>query len=240
MGRSYNIFVATGLGKAVGNLFVANLQKIIDQQFPTVRIYSRFVDLCSILPVLRESRKVAEVLLHVLVSPQGPVHDLVLIPCNSVHIGSPYLKQILGDCFVPIDEAVISLIGREGIKARFLILGTSNTVESGMYQEGLRLLGCESVVLPLDAQEELDDFIFNDLVGGEMEPSHLCFLRKFECHYMEQMGADYVILACTELCYLVQVFSNLLVCEVDSLQALHDAAMERLKYCLNKELGLAH
>ena len=101
-------------------------------------------------------------------------------------------------------------------------------------------MGCESLVLPLGAQAELDDFIFNDLVSGKMESSHLYFLRELEHRYMEQLGADHVILACTELCYLVQMFSHPLACEVDSLQALHDAAMERLQSRLNKESGLAH
>ena len=235
MNRSYTILVATGLGKAVGDLFVSDLGKHIDQQFPTHRLYARFVDVCDIVPVLRDSRKVADILLHALLSPRDPPPDIVLVPCNSVHIASPHLRHAFRDRFVPIDEAVMTLINREGRKGRFLILGTSTTVESGIYQEGLRRLGCESLVLPSEAQAEIDDFIFNDLVNGKMDASHLNILRDSEHRYMPLLNADHVILACTELCYLVQVFSRPLPCEVDSLRALHDAGIERLQAHVKKE-----
>lgn len=235
MNRSYNIFVATGLGKAVGEFFVSNLQKQLNQQFLADRIFPRFVDVRDIVPALRDCKKVAEILLCALSSPLDPIPDIVLVPCNSVHIASSYLKQAFGSRFVSIDEAVMSSLGKERRKGRFLILGTRTTVESGMYQEGLHRLGCESVVLPPEAQTEFDDFIFNDLVSGKMAASHLHVLRKLEHRHMELLGADHVILACTELCFLVQVFSRPLACEVDSLQALHDAGIERLKVHLREE-----
>lgn len=235
MNSSSNIFVATGLGNKVGDYFVSCLRNALGWQYPSARLIGRFVDADDIVPVLRDDRRVAEILLEVLLSPGYPVPDIVLIPCNSVHIASPYLKHAFGDRFVPIDEAVMSLIGRKGREGRFLILGTSTTVESGMYQEGLRHLGCESLVLPPEAQAEFDDFIFNNLVGGKMDSSHLNVLRELEHRHMELLGADHAILACTELCFLVQVFSRPLACEVDSLQALHDAGIERLQVHVKEE-----
>lgn len=224
-----NILVATGLGNEVGDYFILCMRNSLSRQYPYVKLIARYVDVNDVLPHLQDGRRVAEILLEALLSPKYPVPDLVLIPCNSVHIASPYLERAFHNSFVPIDEAVISLIGRKERKGRFLILGTSTTVESGMYQEGLRSLGCESLVLPPDAQAEFDDFIFNDLVNGKMDASHLSTLREVEQRYMKLLGADHVILACTELCYLVQVYSHHLACEVDSLQALHDAGIERLQ-----------
>ncbi|MFZ1547244.1 MAG: aspartate/glutamate racemase family protein [Candidatus Nitrotoga sp.] len=235
MNKLLNIVVATGLGNEVGNYFFSSLRSALVVQFSSARLVARFVDVNDILPVLRDSKRVAEIMLHALLSPRYPVPNLVLIPCNSVHIASPYLKSAFYDSFVPIDEAVMSLIGREGRKGRFLILGTSTTLESGMYQEGLRRLDCELLTLPPKAQAELDDFIFNDLVNGKMDTSYLNILRELEHRYMELLKADHVILACTELCYLVQVFSQPLACEVDSLQALHDAGIERLQAHMKNE-----
>lgn len=235
-----SIFVATGLGNEVGGYFVSGLSNALARQFPSASLVARYVDVNDVLPYLRDDRKLAEILLEALLSPKCSVPDLILIPCNSVHIASPYLKQTFGDHFVPIDDAVMSLIGRKERKGRFLILGTSTTVESGMYQEGLRRMDCESLILPLDVQVNFDNFIFSDLVKGEMDASHLNTLRELEHLYMEKLGADHVILACTELCYLVQVFSHPLACEVDSLQALHDAGIERLQACAIEEAAHAY
>lgn len=240
MNSSSNILVATGLGNEVGDYFVLCLHNALERQYPSAQLVTRFVNVNDVLPVLRDDKRVAEVLLEALLSPKYPVPDLILIPCNSVHIASPYLKQTFGDHFVPIDESVMLLIGREKRKGRFLILGTGTTVGSGMYQEGLCRLGCESLILPPEAQAAFDDFIFNDLVNGKMNASHLNNLRELEHHHMEQSGADHVILACTELCYLVQVFSLHLACEVDSLQALHDAGLDRLQALMKEEPAHAY
>ena len=87
---------------------------------------------------------------------------------------------------------------------------------------------------------DFDDFIFNELVDGKMDAMHLKALREQEHRYMKLLGADHVILACTELCYLVQVFSCPLACEIDSLQALHDAGIERLQAHIKEESAHAY
>ena len=237
---SLNIFVVTGLGKIVSDLFVSALQNQLDQQFQSAKIYPRFVNANDIIPILHDGRRIAEMLLHVVLSPDDKLPDILLIPCNSVHISTPQLKLTLDDSFVPIDYATISLIERDGRQGRFLILGTSTTVESSMYQNALRRLGFESVVLPPRAQASFDDFIFKELVNGEMTASHLHAFRDLESQYMRLLGAEHVILACTELCYLVQVFSTPLACEVDSLQALHNAGIERLQIILRDRSNYAN
>ncbi|MDD5212536.1 MAG: aspartate/glutamate racemase family protein [Sulfuricurvum sp.] len=222
------IIVLTGLGKKTGDFFVSRLRTSLTFQFSRTNLLTRTVNAKDIIPVLKDSKLISQIVIQSLLSPNIENIDLVLIPCNSVHIANPYLKQTFGDCFIPIDNATLSLIKHDKRHGRFLILGTSTTVESCMYQDALQRLGCESVVLTPDIQASLDDFIFEELVMGEMNTSHLHTLRELESSYMKLLGADHVILACTELCYLVQVFSTPLPFEVDSLQALHDAGIERL------------
>lgn len=133
-----------------------------------------------VVPVLSSATKLGDILLEVFTLRQKVRPDLLLIPCNSVHIASTHLIQAFGDRFVPIDEAVFSMILREGRRGRFLILGTITTVEAGFYQEGLCRLGCEAITLPADAQTMIDDFIFRDLVYGPMNHGHLHILRELE------------------------------------------------------------
>jgi aspartate/glutamate racemase len=188
--------------------------------------------------VISDKIKTANHLLNALRPSTNYFSNLILIPCNSVHIASSQISQVFSNRFVPIDKAVFSMIHRESRRGRFLILGTTTTVEAGFYQEGLDRLGCEALTLPTDAQAKLDEFIFRELVYGPMNLGHLHVLRELESYFRQQLGADHVILACTELCYLVQVFSQPKSYEVDSLQALHVAGLLRLHYLM--EGGLNH
>ena len=240
MNSHANIVVATGLGKVVGDYFALHLDKKLVDGHLRARVIARSVNTKDIISALDDNRRVAEILFHALLFPDERTPEVILIPCNSVHNASPFLKHDLGDAFIPIDEATVSLINQTGRQGRFLILGTSTTVKSGMYQEPLLRLGCESIVLPPNIQASFDDFIFEELVNGKMTDTHLQTLRELELRYMELFGANHVILACTELCYLVQVFSQPLACEVDSLQALHDAGIERIKTLLRKGKNYAN
>lgn len=235
------ISIVTGLGEEVSRHFSFSFEEKASQvSNKSVVITEHYVAANCIIPNLAHAQSVRDALIDALMLGMLAPSKLILIPCNSVHIATPALKQAFGDSFIPIDEVTISQINRDGRRGRFLILGTSTTVESGMYQDSLRRLGCESVVLPPSAQAAFDDFIFKELVMGEMNASHLHTLRELESRYMELLGADHVILACTELCYLVQMFSTPLGCEVDSLQALHDAGIERLQTLLGDGLNHAN
>jgi len=85
-----------------------------------VRIVEHDVAKESVISALSNSQKLWGILLDALTQQQWAPHDLILIPCNSAHIASPYLKHAFHDRFVPIDEAVMSLIGREGRNIRAL------------------------------------------------------------------------------------------------------------------------
>ena len=235
-----HVGIVTGLGEVASHHFASSFRDNSQKFRRTVLIVEHHVGAERVIPVLSHAQKIWKILQDALISRQQVSYELILIPCNSVHIATTYLKRVFGDSFVPIDEATISQIEYDGRQGRFLILGTNTTVGSDMYQGGLRRLGFESVVLPPSAQASFDDFIFKELVSGEMTSSHLHALRALELQYMELLGADHVILACTELCYLVQVFSCPLACEVDSLQALHNAGIERLQFLLRDDSNYAN
>lgn len=232
--------IVTGLGVKASEHFVSLFLKSTDKLSKRILVNECCVSAEDVIPVLANSRNVCDILFDALMPYSQFSSNLILIPCNSVHIASPYLKRIFCGSFIPIDEAVLSLLSREGRQGRFLILGTSTTVKSRMYQDALQCLGFESVIIPSSDQISFDNYIFKELVSGEMNAAHLHALRKLESRYMELLGADHVILACTELCYLVQMFSSPLACEVDSLQALHNAGIERLQILLRDDSNYAN
>lgn len=224
-----SISIAQGLGPQAGELFALSLRTALNIRGLAADINLPWFDAAGVIGVLCDARQLAKMILSGLTTSPDRSSDVVLIPCNSVHVATPYIKESLGERFIPIDQAVIASILRAGLKGRFLILGTSATFQSGIYQNGLNLIGCESVGLPARVQIEFDQFIFNELVCGEMEEAHLHWFRLLESQYRYLLSADYVILACTELCYLVQMFSDALPWEVDSMQALGDAGIERVR-----------
>ena len=223
-----SVSVAQGLGVETGYLFARTFRAALKAHGIVSDFTLPYIDAAVIVRALSDAKRVANVLLDALLSAPHESADLVLIPCNSVHVANPYLGDVFGARFVSIDQAVMASIRRMGRKGRFLILGTSTTIQSGIYQKGLDSLGCDSVSLPQGIQERFDSFIFNELVAGRMRAMHLLRLRKLELHYKNALAVDYVILACTELCYLVQVFSEALPWEIDSMQALGVAGVDYL------------
>lgn len=224
-----SISIAQGLGPQAGELFAQSIRTALNIRGLAADINLPWFDAAEVINALCDERQLAEIMLFGLTTSPGRSSDVVLIPCNSVHIATPYIKSSLGERFIAIDQAVITSILQAGLKGRFLILGTSATLQSGIYQNGLSLIGCESVGLPSRVQVEFDQFIFNELVSGEMKEAHLHWFRLLESQYKYLLSADYVVLACTELCYLVQTFSDALPWEIDSMQALVDAGVERLR-----------
>lgn len=230
-----HVGIVTGLGVEVGAHFVSSFKDKTMKLSQEIIIAEYHIAAECILPALFSVKKTADILLDALAlyrSDLCDLCDLLLIPCNSVHIAAHRLTQTFGNRFLPIEKAVFSMIRREGRRGRFLILGTSTTIEAGFYQKGLHQLGYIALTLPAEAQTWLDGFIFNELVRGIMNIGHLQTLRKLESRYLRLLGADHVILACTELCYLTRVFSKSKSYEVNSLQALHDAGLERLQNLL--------
>ncbi|MCI0564694.1 MAG: hypothetical protein MN733_40010, partial [Nitrososphaera sp.] len=116
------IELVTGLGAAVGSHFAACIRESADSLFHSIIVTECFVDANRIIPVLSENTKVARLLLKAL---GNHVPDLVLIPCNAVHVASSQISHVFGDRFIPIDEAVFAMIHREDRQGRFLILGTA-------------------------------------------------------------------------------------------------------------------
>lgn len=122
--------------------------------------------------------------------------DFLLIPCNTSHY---FYDEIVAASPVPvlnmIRETAVAL-KQDGISCVGL-LATDGTVQAGVYQKELEQAGIETIFPEPPAQREVMRLIYDGVKAGATE---------FDTHGIEQelrrmrkVGAERIILGCTEL-----------------------------------------
>ncbi|MFT4075392.1 MAG: aspartate/glutamate racemase family protein [Asticcacaulis sp.] len=123
--------------------------------------------------------------------------DCILICTNTMHLVA---EQVAASCDVPL----IHIIGETGktIKAaghrRPLLLATRYTMEHGFYAEHMRRHGLDVIVPEADDRLICHNAIFDELCQGVVSPRARQALIDMTRRGAD-MGADCVILGCTEL-----------------------------------------
>lgn len=128
--------------------------------------------------------------------------DFVVAACNSIHVVH---DEIAGDLPIPW-VSIVDVTGervREAGAARVGLLGTVLTMRQGFYQRGLARYGIETIVPDEGDQQQVNTIIFGELVRGIMtDASRDVMLACVE--QLRRMGADAVVLGCTEIPLLIQ------------------------------------
>lgn len=128
--------------------------------------------------------------------------DFVVAACNSIHVVH---DEIAGDLPIPW-VSIVDVTGervREAGATRVGLLGTILTMRQGFYQRGLARYGIETIVPDEGDQQQVNTIIFAELVRGIMtDASRDVMLACVE--QLRRMGADAVVLGCTEIPLLIQ------------------------------------
>ena len=128
--------------------------------------------------------------------------EVVIIPCNTAHYFLPALQQKAeqeraGIRFLSMIEATAGACADLNPKTA-AILATKGTLESGIYQKSLDAHGVTYIVPDHEGRDVLMDVIYNGVKAGAEPGQYLPGFRKL-LERMGTQGADYFILACTEL-----------------------------------------
>lgn len=119
--------------------------------------------------------------------------DFIIIPCNTVHEFHPSLTKVVS---VPIPN-LIDVASQEVRRRRWhkvLLLATSRTLQTKLYQTGLKKSGVK-ISLPTKAeQKKLDSLIQRALSFGTIDGD-----VKFLDSLRQKAGTQYVLLGCTDL-----------------------------------------
>ena len=121
----------------------------------------------------------------------------IAIPCNTAHY---FFDELQASTSVPIlnmlELAVDSLKVKFPQAKRVAVLGTRGTAQTGVYRPALEAAGLELLEISDEAQQLVDTVIFDRVKAGIPTETDL-YLQMLQSGI--DVGADALILACTEL-----------------------------------------
>lgn len=121
----------------------------------------------------------------------------IAIPCNTSHY---FYEEVQKEISIPIihmvHESIKKALQQFGDVKKIGILGTTGTINSGIYHKECEKLGVKAVTPSEKRQEDIMSLIYEDVKKGSAGDP-----KKFEraYHELKEQGSDVVILACTEL-----------------------------------------
>ena len=124
--------------------------------------------------------------------------DCVLMACNTAHYFLPRLRERTGIPILDMLEITANACARRYPGKKAAVLGTTGTLRTGLYDRALEKAGVP-FLLPDEKQQTFLMHLIYDVVKASrpMQPAEEGWSRLLE--ELRAGGADYFILACTEL-----------------------------------------
>lgn len=127
--------------------------------------------------------------------------DLLVIPCNTVHIFTTELRQQISVPFLSIIEETAKRLLEMKIK-KVGLLGTKITINSNLYQEELKAKGIDLILPDLKQQSKVLEITKNILFGKNNEESKKELILIINSLALKDAKA--IILGCTEIPLLMK------------------------------------
>lgn len=124
--------------------------------------------------------------------------DCIIVPCNTAHYFLPRLRE---QCNIPIlnmIEETAKACATELPGKVAGLLGTTGTLKTGLYNHALRAQDVDYILPDEECQEALMRVIYEG-VKADAEPESYRQDMQFVLETMRAQGAQYFVLACTEL-----------------------------------------
>lgn len=226
----HQLAVITGLSEGVSHYFIKKINKAVwPLNLNLYTIQASTTDVIELFPAADD----LFVYLKELIEQACLPHSAILtIPCNSVHIVSERIEAVYSG-FLPIHKVTVNNIEHKQNSGSVLLLGTSTTIQSKIYQNLLNEKNRQWIIPTVNEQSWIDSLIFNQLVKQRFDNNQYRKLYQLQQGYLKNGRADHVIIACTDLCYFNQKFSKTMPWQTDSLDSLVAAIvgkMERLNH----------
>ena len=126
--------------------------------------------------------------------------DFFLPACNSIHV----LKRFWADdsiYWLDIIRPVAEEVRKKSV-SKVLIIGTSFTIKSKIYDAAIRRAGAVLIYPTPKEMEKIDEYIYSDLVNKKPSAQCVEFFNKISLRYCLKHEVTGVVLACTELRYI--------------------------------------
>ena len=124
--------------------------------------------------------------------------DCIIVPCNTAHYFVPRLQEMTAVPFLNMIEETAKVCATELPGKVAGLIGTTGTLRTGLYDNALKAAGVDFIVPDEACQEALMRVIY-DGVKADAEPESYRADMELVVKTMQAQGAQYFILACTEL-----------------------------------------
>jgi aspartate racemase len=152
--------------------------------------------------------------------------ELLICPDNTAHQGLDLIRSASPLPWLHIAEEVGNAAVQQGFR-RLLILGTKYLMEGPVYPAKLHPRGIETDIPPANRRSQIDAFIFDELVNGQLKESTRSVFGEIIAEG-RQRGCDGVVLGCTEIPLLIGESDSLLP-TLDSTRILARAALREAR-----------
>jgi aspartate racemase len=124
--------------------------------------------------------------------------DVIATPCITAHYFHTPLQEQIGLPLIHGIECVARTLREAGVK-KVGLMATDGTVQSGIFQQQVEAMGMELVLPEETGQRKVMTLIYEQVKAGK-QPDLALFQQV--CQELRQLGAEAVVLGCTELSLL--------------------------------------
>ena len=157
----------------------------------------------------------AEILTEASIKLEKAGADFIVIATNTMHKLVPQIEKKISIPVFHIADAAAAAIKKDGHK-KVALLGTKFTMTQDFIKQRLHDAGLEVIVPDEDDIKIVNEIIFNELCLGKVLDSSS---EKYKCIIgkMKALGAEGVILGCTEI--------GMLIAQKDSVLPVYDTTL---------------
>jgi len=123
--------------------------------------------------------------------------DFAICPANTTHEAFKFMGSRSPIPWLHIVEVVGDAAASQGL-SKLGILGTKFLMETKLYPEVLSKRGIEAVSPDAEQREQINSFIFDELVKGNFKTSTREYFRRVTAD-LANRGCDAVVMGCTEI-----------------------------------------
>jgi len=151
--------------------------------------------------------------------------NLLVMPCNTA---SYFYKEIINNTsilFINIVEETVKYLNSNNIK-KIGLLATEGTIQSGIYKELLDEYNIELITPNKEEQNIISSIIYDGIKSGK--EININDFHKI-VNNLKNLGSEKVILGCTELSALKEIYHLQDEYLIDAMEILADSTLKHIK-----------
>lgn len=152
--------------------------------------------------------------------------DCILLPCNTAHYFLPRLQAMTEIPFLSMPQATARACAKAFPGKTAGLMATKGTLSTGLYEKAMEAAGVKYAVPNEGGRDALMRVIYEG-VKADADPESYRSDMAFAMENLKAQGADYFVLACTEL----PLAFSLLDLQAPFIDPTLELALEAIRFC---------